>query len=249
MASTANAKLFNSLAKRLSFPEIDIDNWVFKFYSRVTVGIFFASAACSVASEYTGSGIECKGGATSYDTNYCWLHGFDHLKPSQITKDIHNGHDCISADNFAFTDGEPGKDKLSNYYIWVSLVLFLCGAVFVVPNEIWKHSEGGMLKQFKALYTDGDQYIAIENRKGSAEQFRKLSKFATKRYFFTFVLFEIGYFILGIVVFQLLDTFIDGKFVTYGSDTLDYLRGDARPVEIHTDDATYSASEEQLYNA
>ena len=243
-------KIFKDIVKRFGFDEIDIDSWVFKCYSRVTAGLFFLAGAFSVASEYTGKdAIQCKGG-DSYDSNYCWLHGTGHLKPDQISKEIQNGHDCVSTDSIG-TNGEPGEDKLVNYYIWVSLVLFLCAGVFLVPNEIWKHFEGGMLKQFKSLYTDGNQYMDIpeENRKGSAEQFRKLSKSATRRYFFTFLLFEFVYFILGIVVFQLLDTFLDGKFVSYGSDTLEYLRGEAKPVEITTNDGTYSGAINPMCNA
>ena len=231
--------LFGDIVSRLRFDEIDIDNWVFKFYSKLTVFLFWGAAACAVANSYTGKDIECKGGS-GYDDHYCWLHGVEHLKPGQITNTIMNGHDCISTDHFA-----DQEEKRMTYYLWVSLVLFLCGAVFAIPNEIWKHFEGGFLKQF------GDNrynFLKEENRENAAKQYHNFSKNATNRYFFIFLIIEFSHFVLGNIVFRLLDTFIDGKFVSYGSDTIAYLRDQSNSVEVHTDDATYELKVNPMCN-
>ena len=53
--------LFDELVTRLKFDGIDIDTWVFKFYSRVTVGLFWVAAAISVADSLVDKKpIECK---------------------------------------------------------------------------------------------------------------------------------------------------------------------------------------------
>jgi len=231
--------IFADLAKRFSLEGIDIDTWVFKFYSRATVGIFMVAVAASVADAYGGGKtIECEG-ASSYETNYCWLTGVQHLKPGDITKNIHNNHDCFDVD-------DVGDERMSNYYLWVSLVLFLCGAVFIIPNEIWKHMEGGLLKQFG---TDQSDFLKEENGKNAAKRFKEITNNHANRYFFTFLTFEVVYFILGIVVFNLLDVFIGGKFITYGLDTISYLKGETAPVEITDDGKTYELTVNPMCNA
>ena len=225
--------LFDELKNRLTFDGIDIDTWVFKFYSRVTVGLFLVAGAVSVADSLVDKNpIECKSG-DDYDKNYCYLHGVAHLQPNGISSDI-SGADCFSADNV-------GEEKISNYYLWISLVLFLCGAAFAIPNEIWKHFEGGVLKQFEGLKSI-ELEDEKENRKKAVSQFNRLTNNFTNRYFYTFVLFELIYCILGIVTFNLLDVFLDGKFQSYGSDTFAYLTGDTMPISI-TDSETQVTNE------
>ena len=132
--------LFKELTSRLSLEGVDIDNWTFKFYSRASVGIFLVAATISIASAYTGSPIECHGEVTPYDTTYCWLHGTKHIPHGEISDVINNGDTC-------FTYDSDENDKATTYYIWVSLALFLSALLFVIPNELWKHFEGGMMEQ------------------------------------------------------------------------------------------------------
>ena len=228
--------LFSDLASRLSLSGVDIDNWTYKCYSRVSVGIFWVAAACSVASSYTGSAIECKGGVDSYDKNYCWLHGTKHLTADEISKDINNGQSCIALD-------DNPDDKVTNYYIWVSLVLFLSGAVFALPNELWKHIEGGMMEQFGE-----DRKKFLEKPEKGAEIFRKITNNETKRYFFTFVMFEMLNYIVGILVFALTDNFLSGKFSSYGLDTISYLNGNGKIVEVTGKDGTVSGTVNPMCN-
>ena len=220
------SELFNELKARLSLSGLNIDSWTYKCYSRASVGIFWAAAVCSVASSLIGSAIECKGDIDAYGKDYCWLHGAKHLTPNQISKEIHNGDDC-----FAFDDN-PEK-KATNYYIWVSLVLFLSGAAFALPNEVWKHMEGGMIEQFGK-----DRENFLEEPEKKAQIFRKITNNETKRYFFTFVIFEWINYIVGVLVFVVTDKFLSGKFSSYGLDTLAYLMGNGREEEINRGDKT-----------
>ena len=225
MASAAMANLFAGLKESLTFDGPDIDTWVYKFYSRATVGIFFSAAAACVFSEIVGTAIKCKDkDETGYDETWCYLHGIEHLTPGKISQEMSGGNNCIST-----------TEKISNYYLWIPLVLFLCGGAFTIPNEIWKHVEGGLIKQFEGLKI---MELEKDTRKKLAEQFKNVSNHFTKRYFFTFVFFEVVYFFLGIVVFHLLDVFLDGKFKTYGQDVIDYINGNAQ--EYH-----YSIKDQQ----
>jgi len=235
--------LFKELVNRLKFDGIDIDTWVFKFYSRVTVGLFWVAAAVSVAESLVDKKpIDCNGG-NEYVENYCYLHGVAHLQPNGISSEI-SGADCFSADNV-------GDEKISNYYLWISLVLFLCGAAFAIPNEIWKHFEGGLLKQFEGLKSiELEDKKEREKRKNAVSQFNRLSNNFTNRYFYTFVSFELTYFILGVVTFNLIDVFLDGKFQSYGSDTFAYLSGDSEPTSITDtkDKSTYEVTVNPMCN-
>ena len=216
------SSLFKEIADRLSFNgAVDVDNWTFKFFSRVSVGLFLAASAASVTTSFVGSPIECKGDPTKYDETYCWLHGTKHLPKTRLSAAISNGETC-----FSYNGIESDDEKATTYYVWVSLVLFLSAAVFMIPNNLWNHFEGGMLEQFGSsrsnFLSDKEKHAAI---------FKKLSKNQTKRYFFTFIFFECLNYVLAIVVFVMTDKFLFGKFATYGLDAIAYLRGTATAIE------------------
>lgn len=65
----------------------------------------------------------------AYDKDYCWLHGTKCLAHNEISKVIQNGYTCADKND------DPDENA-TNYYIWVSLVLFLSGAAFALPNEL-----------------------------------------------------------------------------------------------------------------
>ena len=215
--------LFKELTSRLSLEGVDIDNWTFKFYSRASVGIFLVAATISIASAYTGSPIQCKGDVTDYDTTYCWLHGTKHLPHGQISDVINNGDTC-----FTYDADENGK--ATTYYIWVSLVLFLSALLFVIPNELWKHFEGGMMEQFGS-----NRKEFLKDTEKCALKFKELSKNQTKRYFYTFVFFEVLNYVIGLTIFILTDTFLSGKFFSYGFKTLAYFQDKLECTEINMD--------------
>ena len=83
------ADIFNELFKHFKLDEIDIDNWNFKLYSRVTVGIFMLVSAASVATTYSGGAIECRtADFKSYSELFCWTHGSYHLPYELLEKQI-----------------------------------------------------------------------------------------------------------------------------------------------------------------
>ena len=211
-------QLFSLLTSSLSFEGIDIDNWTFKLYSKASAGIFFLAAALSTMNTYTGDAITCTKSAGDYAKQYCWLHGVRHLKPNEIANAIHLGDACFSY---------GGDDKVTNYYIWISLVLIFSSVLFFLPNQLWKFLEGGMMEQFGSSRRE-----FLEDAEKSASVFKKMSKNHTKLYFFTFVFFEILNFVTGVTVFLLTDWFLDQNFSTYGSKTIAYLRGSGETTEV-----------------
>ena len=138
--------LFKALRERLTWDEIDIDNWTFKLFSKVSVGIFVVAGLASIAAEYTGGAIICKGG-DDFDTTYCWIHGSYHLSANKLQEALNSGDHCFRPNPDEVTD-EEGRAKDTEYYIWVSLMLFIHGALFMIPDKIWNHCEGGLMKQF-----------------------------------------------------------------------------------------------------
>ena len=211
---TMASALFAALTEKLNLDGTDIDTWPFKLYSRITPGLFMVAGAASMFSEVVGKAAITCDDANDYETNYCWFHGVEHLKPGGISKDIHG--------SYCFSTASDGGEKIWNYYIWISLVMFLCGAAFLVPNEIWKRIEGGMLSQFEGMKK---MTMDKETREKIAKQFLDLTNNFTRTYFITFVLFEVMYLFLGIAVFLLLDSFLDGKFMTYGLDAFEHFKG------------------------
>ena len=218
--------LFDELKSRFSLDGIDIDNWSFKFFSRVSVGIFMMASAASIASQYGGDAIKCANGG-SYDEAYCWLHGTSNIPPTKLSLEITNGDNCFryQASNDEDSDLEDEKD--TKYYIWVSLILFINGALFIIPDQLWKHFEGGMLEQFGS-----NRKEFLEDSKESAKIFNDLSKNLTRRYFYTFIFFECLNYAVAFASFALIDHFLSGQFFTYGSKAIQYYSGNTQETSV-----------------
>ena len=157
--------LFQELAHRFSLDGIDIDNWGFKFFSRVTVGIFLVASAASVALSFVGEPIECLDKESDYGAKYCYLPGIKHIPSDKLEKlanklGASGATSMCSAYDFKYDDDgnlegvTTDKDVTTTYFIWISLVLFLSAAVFMIPDHLWKYLEGGMLKQFQSGDSD-----------------------------------------------------------------------------------------------
>jgi len=218
--------LFGEFSSRLSLAGIDIDNWTFKFYSRVSVVILLVASAASILETYGGTPITCKGGE-SYDDAYCWLHGTSHLPKNKVAQEINNGDYCFDPSSLSDTDDSDDSATDTKYYIWVSMILFLSAALFIIPDQLWKHFEGGMIEQFGS-----NRREFLGDTEKHAATFKNLSKNQTKRYFFTFIFFECLNFAICIVNFVLIDKFLSGKFSSYGSKTIQYYAGTLEKTEI-----------------
>ena len=124
------AGLFTELFNRLKWSKDDTVNLPFKMYSRVTVGLFLVASVASVAKDW-GDPIVCTGGDDIAEP-YCLTHGASHTK---IT-------DCTNQKLETLGEGDLVDTKHTEYYLWVSLMLFIHGATFMIPNMLWKYLEG-----------------------------------------------------------------------------------------------------------
>ena len=196
--------LFKEASKYFSLEAIDTNNWSFKLFSKVTVGIFVASAVISAASSYSGDPIVCKEDK-EFANQFCWIHG---AKLAYID----TPHGCEEKEN-------KRDDPDTEYYIWVSMVLFLNGVLFMIPDKLWQYFEGGLLEQFgsrKSEFLDNDL-----DRK-HVEIYEGLSKNACRKYFYTFIACEMLNIVIAIISFVLTDVFLSGRFFNYGSNVISY---------------------------
>jgi len=215
------SELFKEASKYFSLDALDKDNWAFKLFSKVTVGIFMGSAALSLASSYSGDAIVCKDEG-KYVQQYCWLHGSRHLSTTPVSDDINNkGHKQGKC--YADKD-DPSPD--TEYYIWVSMLLFLNGLVFMIPDKLWQYFEDGMLEQFgsdKRNFLDNPEDKGPDGKHVAV--FKNISKKLSRKYFWTFVACEMLNVIIGVISFLFINAFLSGHFSTYGADVLNYNSG------------------------
>ena len=191
------------LSNKLSFDTIDRDNWIFKLFSRWTVGIFLFASAFSFATSYSDSAITCKAQFNlDYLNTYCWS-GSDMTLQLSDRWSSDDEKDCR---NKVFDD-ETNDNRIHMPHIWVSLMLLIQGVSFTIPDIIWQWFEGGTLDQFRA---DRSNRLLSEN--GSVEIFNGLSKRKTRRYFFSFIFCECLNLVFTFINFVVMNTFLHGLF-------------------------------------
>ena len=97
-------------------------------------------------------------------------------------------------------------------------MLFGHGILFMAPDKIWKFIEGGLVDDFVPFDKDKD-----DDKKQKARKFINLSKSQNRVYFTSFLVCEVLNFGVGIINFFVMDTFLNGKFSTYGTDVVTYM--------------------------
>ena len=162
--------LFAELFKRLKWSKTNIDNVPFKMYSRVTVGIFMVASAVPVAKDYWGDPISCRE-EPDISEPFCWTHGAYHIDDPDIAAS-YSGGNCFRRSSQE--DPEEYETKDTAYYVWVSLMLFIHGATFMIPNVLWKYLEGGWIAKLE-LTVDRGEKEAKEHAKDTAIALKKKS--------------------------------------------------------------------------
>lgn len=119
------------------------------------------------------------------------------------------------------------KWTFHNYYQWV--VFFLCAqaAMFYLPKLIWDSTEGGLMKSIanglnKALYKEDD----ISGRRQVVVDYVSTHIRMHNSYVFKYWACEVLCFIVIIVNMFLVNSFLGGEFLTYGTDVLTYSQMD-----------------------
>ena len=122
--------ILNNVKNVFKSKEINLDNWSFKLFYRVTYGLLILASALVFATQYVGDPIEC-----AYDgeiTNKvfekkCWIHGAEKLAgPGNNTpnKAFQRRYDCLikvslflcNKSDFIESSQAPSKRKLRHLF-------------------------------------------------------------------------------------------------------------------------------------
>ena len=236
------ADIFQGVLSFLTLGPIDRDNWNFKLHSKLSPALFFVASTASFFTSYFGKSIQCFGsGDKEFVESKCWLHGSYHISNIILDKKINGGESCFSPspDQILLNgvhgqcDENKGCDASNKphteYYIWVTWILLLNGALFILPNLLWGFLEGGKIKEYEL---ENDKTKAKE----AARKFSASSSKAKRSYFRKFVFMECLN--LGVVIlnFLIIDLFLTGNFSSYGIDAVNYLLGQTEKTETQFTD-------------
>ena len=142
------------VSRHYTLGPIDTDNWNFKLHSKLSPALFFVASTASFFTSYFGKSIQCFGGGDKeLVESMCWLHGSYHISNIELDKKINRGESCFSpSPDQILLNGVSGQCTNDNdekvacntfnnphteYYIWVSWILLLNGALFIFPNLLW----------------------------------------------------------------------------------------------------------------
>jgi len=219
------AHLLGDLLKYMSFDEINVDNWMFKMYYKVSMVICMTGATVGIATQYFGDPISCEFQGISSDLaqDYCWIHGSSYI-PAEYQPHLK----CIVEQEGVMSADEAPD---TSYYQWVTFMFCIQAALFYLPYKIWCALENGVIASFgtegrtpvmiseDAKYDDGVVQEAV------VEKFVKYFKAIfhhNQWYFGYFVACELlNFFLLG-VQFTLTDKFLNNKFQWYGMEVAYY---------------------------
>ena len=198
--------IFELFSNKLSHSTIDRDNWYFKLFSRWTVAFLLLMSAFSFATSYSDRAITCKArNDKDYFETYCWSNG--KVIPIEHNPYISNDDDSEILCG-GINDHKESDESLNHSpHLWVTLMLLVQGAIFMIPDILWRGIEGGMLDQFG---TEKCNFLALQNENGKT--FNGLSKKKTHVYFISFVFCECLNVVITIINFILTNIFLGGHF-------------------------------------
>lgn len=155
--------------------------------------------------------------------DYCWIHGTSYIPPQ------YQPHmKCIvELEGVESVDDAPD----TAYYQWVTFIMAIHAGVFYAPYYIWSILENGLIGSFG---TDGKTTVMISEEQkyddgvvieAVVERYTKYFKSIFHHnnwYFGYFVFCEFLNFLLMIVQFWLIDSFLNNKFRWFGLEVVEY---------------------------
>ncbi|KAK7603681.1 hypothetical protein V9T40_003680 [Parthenolecanium corni] len=199
-----------------------IDNLIFRTHYRVTTAIFFLSCILVTANNLIGDPINCiaDGGVPEHVINtFCWI-TYTFSMPDRMTGQVgtHVAHPGLGP------YGPEDRRIFHSYYQWVPFMLFFQGLLFYLPHWIWKNFEDGKIR----MITDGIRGSAIAINDERKDRQKRLVNFFVDTlhmhngyayaYFFCELLNFINVFLNMIII----DTFLNGTFMTYGMEVIQF---------------------------
>jgi len=219
------AHLLSDLAHYFKLDETNIDNWTFKLFYKASSVICMTGATVGIATQYFGDPISCEFQGINSDLaqDYCWIHGTSYIPPQ------YQPHmKCIvELEGVESVDDAPD----TAYYQWVTFIMAIHAGVFYAPYYIWSILENGLISSFG---TDGKTTVMIaEEQKyddgvvieAVVERYTKYFKsiFHHNNWYFGYFIFcEFLNFLLMIVQFWLIDSFLNNKFRWFGLEVVEY---------------------------
>ncbi|EDV53296.1 innexin inx3 [Drosophila erecta] len=198
-----------------------IDNMVFRCHYRITTAILFTCCIIVTANNLIGDPISCinDGAIPMHVINtFCWI-TYTYTIPGQQHRQI--GTD-VAAPGLG---NEYGQEKrYHSYYQWVPFVLFFQGLMFYVPHWVWKNMEDGKIR----MITDGLRgMVSVPDDYRRDRQDRILKYFMNSLnthngYSFAYFFCELLNFINVIVNIFMVDKFLGGAFMSYGTDVVKF---------------------------
>ncbi|XP_076062714.1 innexin inx2-like [Oratosquilla oratoria] len=196
-----------------------IDGSVFKLHYRWTTSFCFISCLLLVAVQYIGNPIQCilaGKKAPKPMTTYCWISSTFTLVKSSDDANLPHGigaHDPYSSTHDVIHH---------NYYQWVPFVLTYLGCLFYLPHLVWKAVEGKRLDRLlQGLYV---RSLTEESAKqDNIVRYMRLTWGQNKKYAVQFFISEILNFVNVVGQMYLLNAFLGGFFLEYGTKVFSYL--------------------------
>uniref|UniRef100_A0A023F482 Innexin n=1 Tax=Triatoma infestans TaxID=30076 RepID=A0A023F482_TRIIF len=201
-----------------------IDNLVFRLHYRTTSAFLFVCCVLVTANNLIGDPISCinDDGIPRHVINtFCWI-TYTFTLPGQTgVVGTHVAHPGVA------NDLVPGTEKRYHaYYQWVPFMLFFQGALFYMPHWIWKNWEEGKIRHLTEGLRGGNIMMGQEKtaRTSRLVQYIVESLHMHNVYATGYYLCELFNFINVIGNIFLIDKFLGGAFMTYGTDVLKFSR-------------------------
>lgn len=198
-----------------------IDNLIFRCHYRVTTAILFLCCILVTANNLIGDPISCitDGGVPGHVINtYCWI-TYTFTLPGQ------GGRVGTDVAHPGVMNAEPDREKKYHaYYQWVPFMLFFQGVLFYVPHWIWKNWEEGKVRQL----TDGLRGASMALGRDKEARLARVVNYIVDTlhrhnvYASGYYLCELFNFINVIGNMFLIDSFLGGAFMTYGTEVIKF---------------------------
>lgn len=197
----------------------DIDSPFFKLHYRTTCTLLFIACILVTANDLIGNTIDCISANIPGNVlnTYCWIMStFSVPGRNAVGKGTEYAYQGVQP----WIEGESEVVKHA-YYQWVPFVLFLQGVMFYVPHYLWKIFEDRKVDKI----TNGlrGRTLSLDERKESCETLVKYMKDTFHMHNF----YAIKYFVCDILNFvnvigqmYLINRFLGGVFLNYGSEVL-----------------------------
>ena len=212
--------VFREIRSVLKIDSIQIDNTVFRLHYKATGMMLVLFSLLLSCNQFFGSPIKCdrsglKDFSDEYVSTFCWVESLYSVKTDGKTPYWGIGN-------------SQGQQVISHkHYQWICFMLFFQAMLCYIPRYLWKIWEGGLLKALTLNLN-----MAILNESDRQEQIKLLVLYLKNNftehnlYFFRFVFCELINLLNIILQIFMVDSFLGGIFLNYGSDLLDYLAGD-----------------------